>query len=171
MVLREAWSDSVPAGMGLRKAVKQQHRRPGTALAHEVAGLADSMVIALESRLGHAWGGCLPHVARQRSVGRELVLAPAAPRCGERDAVPALRAFAARPGEERGDQGEDHQHGHECDDDLEAHVAESILLTFVLAINPQAPSTATCGARRSTASNREPRIRRSSGGGPPDASD
>src|SRR3954454_4464660 len=113
----------------------------------------------------------LPHVARQRTVGRELVLAPAAPRCGERDAVSALRALPARPGEQRGDQGEDHQHGHEYDDDLEAHVEGCILLTFAPGINPRTPSTAAGGARKSTASTRAPRIRRSSGAGPPGASD
>src|SRR3954465_8200116 len=113
--------------------------------------------------------GGLPHVARQRTVGGELVLAAAAPRGGERDAVPALRALPARPGEQRGDHGEDHQHGHECDDDLEAHVEGCILLTFVRGINPRTPSTAAGGARRSTASTRAPRIRRSCGAGPPGA--
>src|SRR3954454_15351631 len=62
MVLGEPWSDAVPAGMGLGKAVEQQHGRPVAALAHEVAGLTDPVVIALESRQRHprgrpyAWG-------------------------------------------------------------------------------------------------------------------
>src|SRR4051812_49155020 len=80
---------------------------------------------------GRAILGGLAHVARQRSVRRELVLAPAAPWGRERDAVPALRAFATRPWQQRGYPGEHHQHDHEDDDDSEVHRDRSALARLV----------------------------------------
>jgi hypothetical protein len=113
----------------------------------------------------------LAHVARERSVRRELVLAPATPWGGERDAMPTLRALAARSGQQRRDEREQHQDGHEDDDYDEAHLERLILATFASVVTWQPPSTAAGDARISPSSTPAPPTRRSSDAGRPAADD